>query len=68
MMRHWRDDLGIPWTEFLSPDLLHMNDFSYGCTARYLAVAIADDVRNTRKALDGLHASVPPALPVATRP
>jgi hypothetical protein len=42
-----------------------MNDFSYGCTARYLAAAIADDVKANK--LDGVHASVPPRTsPVAT--
>lgn len=66
MMRYWRDDLDMPYEEFLSPDLLHMNDFSYGCTARYLAAAIAEDVRNTRKAADGLQANAP-ALPVANQ-
>ncbi len=59
LMRHWRDDLEMPYEQFLSKDLLHMNDFSYGCTARYLAAAIADDVKTTRKVVDGLHASVP---------
>jgi lysophospholipase L1-like esterase len=59
LMRHWRDDLEMPYEKFLSPDLLHMNDFSYGCTARYLAAAIADDVKATSK-MDGVHASVPP--------
>ena len=66
LMRHWRDDLEMPYEKFLSPDLLHMNDFSYGCTARYLAAAIADDVKATSKT-DGVHASVPPRTgPVAT--
>jgi lysophospholipase L1-like esterase len=66
LMRHWRDDLEMPYEKFLSPDLLHMNDFSYGCTARYLAAAIADDVKASR--MDGVHASVPPRTgPVADR-
>ncbi len=67
LMRHWRDDLEMPYEQFLSKDLLHMNDFSYGCTARYLAAAIADGVKTTRKAVDGLHASIPPRalLPAA---
>lgn len=59
MMRHWRDDLEMPYEDFLSKDLLHMNDFSYACVARYLALAIADDVRKTRQSLEGVHASVP---------
>ncbi|HVT55658.1 MAG TPA: SGNH/GDSL hydrolase family protein [Xanthobacteraceae bacterium] len=65
LMRHWRDDLEMPYETFLSPDLLHMNDFSYGCTARYLAEAIAEDVNATRKTIDAVHASVPRTSPVA---
>ena len=30
----------------LSPDGLHMNDWSYGCVARQLGIAIADAVRS----------------------
>ena len=67
MMQHWRDDLEMPYEHFLSKDLLHMNDYSYGCTARYLAAAIAEDVRNTRKLTEGVHANVPPAIPVANK-
>jgi lysophospholipase L1-like esterase len=68
MMRHWRDDLQMPYENFLSKDLLHMNDFSYGCTARYLAAAIADDVHRMRASLEGVQASVPPpATPLADK-
>jgi lysophospholipase L1-like esterase len=67
LMRHWRDDLEMPYEDFLSKDLLHMNDYSYACTARYLAAAIADDVRSTRKLVDGVQASVPSATPLANR-
>jgi acyl-CoA thioesterase-1 len=67
MMQHWRDDLEMPYEDFLSKDLLHMNDFSYGCTARYLAAAIAEDVRSTRKLTEGVHANMPPAIPVANK-
>lgn len=42
LMRYWHDDIGMSFGEFLSPDLLHMNDFSYACTARYLGAAIAE--------------------------
>jgi len=40
VMRFWRETENIPFEQFLSPDLLHMNDWSYGCTARLLAAAI----------------------------
>ena len=42
LMRHWRLNEGIPFSRFVSPDELHMNDWSYGCIARLLAVAIKD--------------------------
>ncbi|MGH6769777.1 MAG: SGNH/GDSL hydrolase family protein [Xanthobacteraceae bacterium] len=41
LMRHWREVAGLPFRTFLSPDQLHMNDWSYGCVARALGRAIA---------------------------
>jgi acyl-CoA thioesterase I len=40
IMRHWTDGARRDVPEFLSPDGLHMNDYSYGCIARLLADAI----------------------------
>jgi lysophospholipase L1-like esterase len=42
LMRHWHTDEGMPFSVFLSPDELHMNDFSYACVARALRSAIAE--------------------------
>jgi lysophospholipase L1-like esterase len=42
LMRYWRLTEGMPFEAFLSPDELHMNDWSYGCVAKLLAGAIAD--------------------------
>jgi lysophospholipase L1-like esterase len=42
LMRYWRLTEGIPFGAFLSPDELHMNDWSYGCVAKLLAGAIAE--------------------------
>jgi len=42
LMRHWHDIDGMPFEAFLSPDGLHMNDWSYNCFAKALADAIAD--------------------------
>jgi hypothetical protein len=42
LMRHWHDVDGIPFEVSLSPDGLHMNDWSYSCFAKALADAIAD--------------------------
>jgi len=44
LMRYWHETSGVPFETFLSPDQLHMNDWSYGCTARYLGAAIAEAV------------------------
>lgn len=40
VMRHWRETAGLPFSTFLSPDELHMNDWSYACIAKLLAGAI----------------------------
>jgi acyl-CoA thioesterase I len=42
LMRYWRLTESMPFDTFLSPDELHMNDWSYGCVAKLLAGAIAD--------------------------
>ena len=44
LMRHWHQVERMPFEAFLSPDELHMNDFSYGCVARALGGAIAEAV------------------------
>jgi lysophospholipase L1-like esterase len=42
VMRYWRDGRQLPFESFLSADLLHMNDWSYGCVAKLLAGNIAE--------------------------
>ena len=42
IMRYWQMQAGISFTDFLSADLLHMNDWSYNCVAKLLSIAIAD--------------------------
>jgi len=42
VMRHWRENAGIGFETFTSPDGLHMNDWGYGCWAKLLCSAIAD--------------------------
>lgn len=44
LMRHWHAVERLPFSAFLSPDELHMNDFSYGCLAHALRSAIAEGV------------------------
>ncbi len=45
VMRHWVEAEHIPFEQFLSPDLLHMNDWSYACVAKLLANAIVDGAK-----------------------
>jgi hypothetical protein len=40
VMKYWREVAKIPFGKFLSPDLLHMNDWGYNCFAQLLADAI----------------------------
>lgn len=42
VMKYWRETREIPFETFLSPDLLHMNDWGYDCIAQLLANAITD--------------------------
>jgi lysophospholipase L1-like esterase len=42
LMRHWHEVEKLPFEAFVSPDDLHMNDFSYGCVAHALGGAISE--------------------------
>ncbi|HWP27286.1 MAG TPA: SGNH/GDSL hydrolase family protein [Xanthobacteraceae bacterium] len=42
VMRHWYVTQRVPFSTFLSPDELHMNDWSYACIAKLLGAAIAE--------------------------
>jgi lysophospholipase L1-like esterase len=42
LMRHWHQVERMPFEAFLSPDGLHMNDFSYACVAHALGAAIGE--------------------------
>ena len=46
LMRQWRER-GVPFETSLSPDLLHMNDWSYRCFARNLANALTVSFKET---------------------
>jgi len=47
VMRYWRLTEDIPFSTFISPDELHMNDWSYGCIAKLLAGAIHEAAGRT---------------------
>ena len=40
-MKEWKEGRHIPFEAFLSPDLFHMNDWSYACWAEALSGAIS---------------------------
>jgi acyl-CoA thioesterase I len=42
MMRHWYQADHMPFDAFVSPDGLHMNDWSYACLAKWLGTAIVE--------------------------
>ena len=42
VMRHWYVALHMRFADFVAPDGLHLNDWSYRCTAKLLADAIVD--------------------------
>ena len=46
IMQFWAARSEHDWAALLSPDRLHMNDWSYGCLARLLATAILDATRD----------------------
>jgi acyl-CoA thioesterase-1 len=45
LMKHWYETQQLAFETFLSPDGLHMNDWSYGCLAKALGMAIADALK-----------------------
>jgi lysophospholipase L1-like esterase len=45
VMQRWYKHDHLDFSTFVSPDGLHMNDWSYACLARGLSLAIADAVR-----------------------
>jgi acyl-CoA thioesterase I len=45
LMKHWYDAQHLPFETFVAADGLHMNDWSYGCLAKALGMAIADTLK-----------------------
>jgi lysophospholipase L1-like esterase len=42
VMRHWHETQQIPFSAFVSPDELHMNDWSYACLAKLIGASIVE--------------------------
>jgi lysophospholipase L1-like esterase len=66
LMQHWHEAHEISFSDFLAPDLFHMNDWSYSCLARNLAAAL---IGNAQTSGDNRppHASAKAAESVSTR-
>jgi lysophospholipase L1-like esterase len=54
VMREWHEAEAIPFETFLSPDLLHMNDWGYACFAKLLSAAIAEAATQPAASARGL--------------
>ena len=59
VMKRWRDEDHMAFETFVSPDGLHMNDWSYACMAKGLGLAIADAVERPLVSA----AVIPPFVP-----
>jgi lysophospholipase L1-like esterase len=53
MMRRWREVDRLSFDKFISEDELHMNDWSYACIARALAIAMAEAATRPAPTLAG---------------
>jgi acyl-CoA thioesterase I len=42
LMQHWYENQQLPFETFVSADGLHMNDWSYACLAKAIAMAVAE--------------------------
>lgn len=58
LMQRWYESEHLPFETFISPDGLHMNDWSYGCLAKALGLAIAEAV--TRPTATAAGPQIPP--------
>jgi len=59
VMRHWREVDHLAFETFVSPDGLHMNDWSYACMAKGLGNAIAEATQRPIMSATALHHVVP---------
>jgi lysophospholipase L1-like esterase len=61
VMRRWHQTESIPFDAFVSPDGLHMNDWSYSCVAQLLGDSIAEAATRHQAVAGTLAPSVRPA-------
>jgi len=65
VMRDWHEVQHLSFDKFVSPDRLHMNDWSYACVAKLLGMAIAEAATRpiAAAAVHESSASAKPAVP-----
>jgi len=63
LMRYWSKVRQIPFETFVSPDGLHMNDWSYACVAKVLATAIYDAATRATAVAGAPHAPLSAIAP-----
>lgn len=63
LMRHWYSAAHLSFESFVSPDGLHMNDWSYACLAKALGIAIAEAALRPTAIAGGAH--IHPSSPTA---
>lgn len=55
VMRHWHIELDLPFSTFITPDDLHMNDWGYGCVAKLMSGAIAEAINRAQTPTIAVH-------------
>jgi acyl-CoA thioesterase I len=63
VMRNWHDVQHLSFDAFVSPDHLHMNDWSYACIAKLLGNAIAEAATRPVAAAAAVHPDTVSARP-----
>jgi acyl-CoA thioesterase I len=59
IMRRWHDIDHMTFENFVSPDGLHMNDWSYGCLAKGLGMAIAEAATRPVASASAIQQAIP---------
>jgi acyl-CoA thioesterase I len=67
VMKRWRDADHMAFESFVSPDGLHMNDWSYACMAKGLGMAIAEAAERPAMSAKAMAHLIPRAPAIVTR-
>ena len=67
VMKRWHDADHMTFESFVSPDGLHMNDWSYACMAKGLGMAIAEAAERLAMSAKAMAHLIPRAPAIVTR-